>query len=249
MSHHLVECREVSFTYPDGTPALRDISFRITHGEAVAVIGANGAGKSTLLLHLAGVLLPQSGTVRVGDVLVDSSHLDEVRRTVGFVFQNPDDQLFMPTVFEDVAFGPRNLGIPEDQLENRVLEALRSVGADHVRDRAPYHLSGGEKRAVSIATVLALQPKILVLDEPAANLDPVNRRKVIRLLTQFSHTRILATHDLDLALDVCDRVLILHQGRITADGNAETILRDENILRQNGLELPLRFQGPMLPKD
>ncbi len=243
MSHHLVECRNLNFAYPDGTVALKDITFRITHGESVALIGANGAGKSTLLLHLAGVFLPQAGSVQVGDVFVDRAHLNEVRRTVGFVFQNPDDQLFMPTVFEDVAFGPRNLGTPETILEAVVMDALRNVGTEHLRDRPPYHLSGGEKRAVSIATVLALNPKILVLDEPTSNLDPMNRRKVIHLLNRFTHTRILATHDLDMALDVCERVIILHRGRITADGKASDLLFDSELLRQNGLELPLRYQG------
>lgn len=242
MSHHLVECRELSFAYPDGTPALRRINFKVTHGESVAVVGANGAGKSTLLLHLSGVFLPQSGTVQVGDVMVEKASLNQVRRTVGFVFQNSDDQLFMPTVFEDVAFGPRNFGIPESGIKGTVMEALQSVGADHLIDRPPYHLSGGEKRSVSIATVLALNPKILVLDEPASNLDPINRRKLIHLLNRFTHTKILATHDLDLVLDVCTRVLILNQGQIVADGEVNTILRDQKLLEHNGLELPLRFQ-------
>ncbi|NOZ03381.1 MAG: ABC transporter ATP-binding protein [FCB group bacterium] len=243
MSHHLVICRDLSFSYPDGTPALDRVSFLITHGESVAIVGANGAGKSTLLLHLAGVFLPQSGSVQVGDVKVEKAHLNEVRRTVGFVFQNPDDQLFMPTVFDDVAFGPRNLGTTEPGIEARVMAALNEVGAAHLRNRPPYHLSGGEKRSVSIATVLALNPGILVLDEPTSNLDPVNRRKMIRLLNQFTHTRILATHDLDLVLDVCTRVLILNQGRITADGEVQTVLRNKDLLERNGLELPLRFQN------
>jgi len=242
MSHHLVECKNLSYTYPDGTVALTDVSFRAVHGESIAIIGANGAGKSTLLLHLAGVILSQSGAVQVGDFTIDQKHLEDVRRTVGFVFQSPDDQLFMPTVFEDVAFGPRNLGTPEAILETVVMEALKEVGAEHLKDRPPHHLSMGQKRAVSIATVLALNPKILVLDEPTSNLDPVNRRKVINLLNHFTHTRVLATHDLDLALDVCRRVIILKDGKISADGEADVLLKDAGLLKKNGLELPLRFQ-------
>lgn len=182
MSHHLVEVKDLHYRYPDGTSALRGVSFRITHGEAVAIIGANGAGKSTLLLQLNGCLLPQAGTVRIGDLPLNRKTLLHVRRTVGMVFQDPDDQLFMPLVRDDVAFGPLNLGLPAEEVEARVESALATVGASHLKDRPPYRLSGGEKRAVAIASVLSMSPSILVMDEPTAALDPKTRRHLIQLL-------------------------------------------------------------------
>ncbi|HEU0264494.1 MAG TPA: ABC transporter ATP-binding protein, partial [Geobacterales bacterium] len=198
MSHHLVELRHVSHCYADGTKALTDISLRITHGESVAIIGANGAGKSTLLLHLNGSILPTTGEVRIGDSPVTRGTLAEVRRTVGMVFQDPDDQLFMPTVAEDVAFGPRNQGLPEEEVELRLASALSQVGALHLRQRPPYRLSVGEKKRVAIATVLAMSPDILVMDEPTAGLDPVGRRQLMALLREFHHTKIFTSHDLDM---------------------------------------------------
>jgi len=243
MSHHIVEVRDLSHQYPDGTSALRGISFRITHGESVAVVGSNGAGKSTLLLHLTGALKPASGEIRIGDFPVTAKTLPAIRRTVGMVFQDPDDQLFMPTVTDDVAFGPLNLGLPQEEVRNRVREALAIVGAGHLRDRPPYRLSQGEKRAVSIATVLAMSPDILVMDEPTANMDPTARRQVIELLKTFEHTKIIATHDLDLALDLCRRTLIIHEGRLAADGATLEIMQNEALLKRNRLEKPLRMQG------
>jgi cobalt/nickel transport system ATP-binding protein len=241
MSHHGVEARNLSYAYPDGTPALAGVSLRITHGEAVAVVGANGAGKSTLLAFLAGLLV--SDTVRIGDVPVTPHTLGAIRRAVGYVFQNPDDQLFMPTVGEDVAFGPQNLGLPPDEVKRRVNDALTTVGAASLAARAPYRLSGGEKRAVAIATVLAMAPSILVLDEPSAGLDPAARRRLIDLLRGFTHTRIIATHDLDLVLDVCDRVLVLHRGETQADGAPEQVFGDAALLARCQLEAPLSWQG------
>jgi cobalt/nickel transport system ATP-binding protein len=242
MSHHLTEARDVRYTYPDGTRALDGVTFRIGHGESVGVIGANGAGKSTLLLLLLGVLLADSGEVRVGDMTVTKRTLPHIREHVGMVFQDPDDQLFMGTVFEDVAFGPRNLGLEEPEVERRVALALATVGISHLRDRAPYRLSGGEKRAAGIATVLSMEPDILVLDEPTAGLDPKARRRVIGLLRGFDHTRIVTSHDLDMVLDVCTRVIVLADGRVAADGPSDEILRDESLLLACGLELPLSLQ-------
>jgi cobalt/nickel transport system ATP-binding protein len=243
MSHHIVEARELSFAYADGTRALDGVSFRIEHGESVAIVGANGAGKSTLLLHLVGCLVPTAGAVRVGDVPLAKATLAMVRRAVGMVFQDPDDQLFMPTVFEDVAFGPANQGLLPDEIEARAQRALEAVGAAHLRDRPPYRLSIGEKRRVAIATALSTSPDILVLDEPTSSLDPRSRRQLIALLSRFSHTKILATHDLDLVLELCDRTIVLARGRIAADGRTEELLRDRALLEANGLELPLRLQG------
>ncbi len=243
MSHHLVEVDRLAYAYPDGTQALREISFRVTHGESVAIVGANGAGKSTLLLHLNGYLRPQQGRVRIGDFPLAKETLAAVRRTVGMVFQDPDDQLFMPTVQEDVAFGPLNLGLPADEVELRVVDALERVGALALRERPPYRLSGGEKRAVAIATVLAMDPAILVMDEPSSNLDPGARRRLIRLLSGFEHTKLIATHDLDLALELCERTIVLREGRVAADGPSTEIFADSELLASSSLELPLRLQG------
>lgn len=243
MSHHTIEAEDLHHAYPDGTVALRGVSFRITHGESVAIVGENGAGKSTLLLHLNGYLSPTGGGVRVGGYPLNRDTLRAVRRTVGMVFQDPDDQLFMPTVFEDVAFGPLNLGLPPEEVEGRVARALETVGMGGLGTRPPYKLSGGEKRAAAIATVLAMEPDILVMDEPSASLDPRSRRRLIELLRSFSHTKIIATHDLDMALDLCERTLVLHEGRIAADGPTRDILRDESILGPCSLEKPLRLQG------
>lgn len=243
MSHHLVELRDLSYTYPDGTQALHQVGFRIIHGESVALIGANGAGKSTLLMHLNGALLPQTGSVRIGDTPVTRATLPEIRRSVGMVFQDADDQLFMPTVGEDVTFGPLNLGLPPDEVERRASAALTRVGAEGLRERPPHHLSGGEKRNVAIATVLAMHPDVLVMDEPSASLDPLARRRLIGLLQSFEHTKIIATHDLDLVLDVCQRTIVMHQGRVTADGPTREIFRDEPLLLRSHLEKPLRMQA------
>jgi len=243
MSHHLVEAEHLRYVYPDGTVALRDVSFRITHGESVAVIGANGAGKSTLLLHLNGYLTPTSGAVRVGDLSFTKKTLPEIRRRVGMVFQDPDDQLFMPTVCEDVAFGPLNLGLSSGEVEARVREALERVGAEHLRERPPYRLSGGEKKRVAIATVLSMAPDILVMDEPTNGLDPFARRRLIELLTDFRHTKIFTSHDLDMVLELCERTIVLHDGEVRADGPTREIFRDDGLLASCRLEKPLSMQG------
>ncbi len=243
MSHHIVEAKDLHYTYPDGTPGLDGLSFRFVHGESVGIVGENGAGKSTLLLHLIGYLSPTQGTVQVGDVQVTPKTLPYVRRSAGMIFQDPDDQLFMPAVYEEVAFGPLNLGLTPEEVEQRVQTALETVGASHLRDRPPYHLSGGEKRAVAIASVLSMSPSILVMDEPTANLDPRSRRQVIELLNSFEHTRIIATHDLDLVLDVCTRTIVMHHGRIAADGSPLEVFGNEALLRDCHLEKPLRMQA------
>lgn len=243
MSHHIVEVANLRHVYPDGTEALRGVSFRITHGESVAIIGANGAGKSTLLLHLNGQLIPSEGSIRVGDFPLTKVTLPEIRRTVGMVFQNPDDQLFMPTVYDDVAFGPLNLGFPREEVAQRVHDALEQVGAVHVMHKAPYHLSGGEKKRVAIATVLSMSPDILVMDEPTSGLDPCARRQLMQLLREFRHTKIFTSHDLDMVLDVCERVIVLHEGEVMADGPAREIFANERLLLECRLEKPLSMQG------
>ena len=242
MSHPAVEVRGLTHAYPDGTPALRGVDLRILPGESVAVVGANGAGKSTLLLHLNGLLLPGTGDVHIGGLAVTRATLPQVRRAVGFVFQDADDQLFMPTVQDDVAFGPSNLGLSAQEVQTRVRAALESVGAAHLAARAPYRLSGGEKRVVAIAGVLAMAPSILVLDEPSSGLDPAARRRLIGLLRSFTQTRVIASHDLDLVLDVCRRVVVLHDGKVQADGSPDELFTDLELLRLCHLEPPLSGQ-------
>jgi cobalt/nickel transport system ATP-binding protein len=243
MSHHKVEVKNLRYVYPDGTVALHDVSFRIHHGESVAIVGANGAGKSTLLLHLNGYLSATSGEIVIGGTQLVKRNLTEIRRTVGMVFQDPDDQLFMPTVFDDIAFGPLNMGLAAAEVESRVTEALERVGAANLRNKPPYHLSGGEKKRVAIATVLSMLPEILVLDEPTNGLDPHARRQLIALLQAFHHTRIVTSHDLDMVLDMCERTIVLQEGRVVADGPTLEIFGNEELLKTCRLEKPLAMQG------
>ena len=243
MSHHIVIVQDLKYAYPDGTEALHGISFRLAHGESLAIVGENGAGKSTLLLHLNGYLTPNQGSIQIGDYPLNKKTLKFVRRSVGMVFQDSDDQLFMPTVYDDVAFGPVNLGLAPEDVDARVMQALKTVDTSHLKDRPPYKLSGGEKRSVAIASVLSMSPDILVMDEPTSNLDPKARRKLIELLKSFEHTKIIATHDLDMVLDVCDRTLVIHEGRVTADGPTMEVFKDVALLEQSHLEQPLRIQG------
>jgi cobalt/nickel transport system ATP-binding protein len=243
MSHHFIDFKNVRFRYPDGTEALRGVTFLITHGESVGLVGAIGAGKSTLLLQINGYLLPSSGSINVGDIDLNKKTKQEIRKKVGVVFQNPDDQLFMPTVYDDVAFGPLNLGMSPETVIDRVNSALETVGCLDLKEKPPHHLSGGQKRAVSIATVLAMEPDILVMDEPSSNLDPRSRRHLMGLLKGFKHTKIIASHDLDLILEVCERCLVIKDGLIVADGPSSKILTDRTLLEENSLELPLSLQN------
>jgi cobalt/nickel transport system ATP-binding protein len=238
MSNAHIEVTELSYAYPDSTKALHGISFTIKHGEAVGLIGANGAGKSTLLLHLNGFYTANAGRIRLGDLELSPTTLAAARRAVGLVFQNPDDQLFMPTVGEDVAFGPLYADWPTARINTAVATALERVGMAHLIHRPPYRLSAGEKRAVAIAAVLATEPDTLVMDEPSSNLDPRARRRLIDLLRSFQHTRIIATHDLELVVEVCTRVIVLDAGRIVATGPTRDILSNESLMLAHGLESP-----------
>lgn len=229
MSHHYIKATDIHFSYPDGYEALRGVNFMIRHGERVALLGRNGAGKSTLLLHCDGLLLPSKGEMNIGGIPVVKTTLPEIRRSVGMVFQNPDDQLFMPTVEEDVAFGPINMGIPRKDIDKIVTESLQEVGALSLRHRQPATLSGGQKRRVAIATVLAMMPSVLVLDEPTSNLDFGGRRELIRLLDKFHHTQLIATHDLPFVRQHCPRSIVLHEGKIVADGPTVEILSSPQI--------------------
>jgi len=243
MSHHIIEVKNLDYVYPDGKQALKNISFRVTHGESVGIIGLNGAGKSTLLMHLNGVLFPTSGEVSIGEVAVQKSTLPVIRQHVGFIFQNPDDQLFMSTVYDDVAFGPRNYKLSESEVEKRVLSALDTVGIAHLRNRPPYKLSEGEKRAAAIASILSMSPDILVMDEPSSSLDPSSRRRLIKLLHSFKHTRIIASHDLDMVLEICERTIVIKNGEILADDATLKIFENEELLAISGLEKPFCMQN------
>jgi cobalt/nickel transport system ATP-binding protein len=236
-----IEATAVSFTFPDGHQALSACTLAVDEGERIALLGPNGAGKTTFVLHLNGVLSPASGSIAIGGLEVTRARLAEIRRRVGIVFQDPDDQLFMPTVFEDVAFGPRNLAWDEHVVEAHVHRALAAVGMqDHVR-RPPHHLSFGERRRIAVATVLAMDPDVLVLDEPSSNLDPAARRELADILTGIDITLLMVTHDLPYALELCSRAVIMNDGAIVADGAIASILGNADLMSRNRLELPYGF--------
>jgi cobalt/nickel transport system ATP-binding protein len=236
----------IEFAYPDGHTALSGVDFHVHPGERVALLGPNGAGKTTLVLHLNGILRPDLGEVVVGGVTVADATLADVRRRTGIVFQDPDDQLFMPTVRQDVAFGPANLGIAGDDLDRRVESALAAVGMADVADRPPHHLSYGQRRRVAVATVLSMGPEILVLDEPSSNLDPASRRELAEILRSLDITMLMVTHDLPYALELCPRAIVLNAGRVTADGPTARLLADRDLMAANRLELPFGFDRSLL---
>ncbi|MCU0568490.1 MAG: energy-coupling factor ABC transporter ATP-binding protein [Oculatellaceae cyanobacterium Prado106] len=246
MHHNPIHIENLSYAYADGTQALSRLNLSIQANERVAIVGANGSGKSTLLQHLNGILLPQTGEIIVGEMPVEPRYLTAIRNFVGLVFQNPDDQIFMPTVWEDVTFGPMNQGLRGHDLMHRSHHAMQAVGLtpEVYADRLASNLSGGEKKRVAIAGVLAMQPQVLVLDEPTAQLDPRCRRQLIRLLENLPLTQIIATHDLDLAVDICSRTVVLSQGKIVYDGSTATLMSDSAFLEQHALEMPLCFSRP-----
>lgn len=242
MSHHYLRFDDVHYRYPNGYEALCGVSFCITHGEKVALVGANGAGKSTLLLHTNGLLIPSQGEVAMGGIKLTRRTLPLVRQSVGLVFQDSDNQLFMPTVEEDVAFGPSNMRLEPEEIRRRVTEALDAVGALHLRGASPFRLSGGQKKRVAIATVLSMEPSVLVMDEPTSNLDPRARRQIIDLIRRFGHTTLIATHDMEMVLDLCDRTIVMKQGRIVADGSTRHVFGDLALLEECGLEQPCELR-------
>jgi cobalt/nickel transport system ATP-binding protein len=231
----VIQVDALSFTYPDGQRALDGLSLAVRDGEKVGLIGANGAGKSTLLLHLNGIL-PSNGCVRVLGMKVEKANLKTIRQSVGLVFQNPDDQLFCPTVGDDVAFGPRQLRLPEAEVAARVRDSLAAVGLRGFEGRSAFHMSFGEKKRVAIATTLSMNPKVLALDEPTSNLDPKSRKELIRLLRRLGGTQVIASHDLDLIRTLCDRAVLLSKGRNVAEGAPAKILSDTALLEAHGLE-------------
>ncbi|AIA04099.1 MULTISPECIES: energy-coupling factor ABC transporter ATP-binding protein [Streptomyces] len=231
----------LAYAYPDGHQALFGVDLTLQRGERVALLGPNGAGKTTLVLHLNGILEAGAGSVTVAGLPVAKAHLAEIRRRVGIVFQDPDDQLFMPTVREDVAFGPAAAGLRGAALDARVTEALDRVGMTAFADRPPHHLSFGQRRRVAVATVLAMRPEILVLDEPSSNLDPASRRELADILRSLDVTVLMVTHDLPYALELCPRSVVLSDGVIVADGTTQELLCDEELMRGHRLELPFGF--------
>lgn len=245
MTEPALQIAGLSFAYPGSArPVLDELDLTVEAGERVAVLGPNGSGKTTLMLHLNGLLEASSGAVTVCGLALSKPNLAEIRRRVGLVFQDPDDQLFMGTVGADVAFGPANRGVTGAERDARVTEALAAVGAVELADRNPYHLSGGEKRRVALATALAMQPELLVLDEPTSGLDPVGRRELAELLVRIGGTQLIVTHDLPFVLATCPRAVILDDGRIVADGATSTLLADATRLARHRLELPYGYPTP-----
>lgn len=239
----MLRVEHVSFSYDKEHPVLRELSFHIGPGERVGLIGANGAGKSTLMKLFLGLLPCQRGEIHAGGVQVSRENLARVRQTLGFVLQDSDNQMFMPTVYEDMMFAPLNYGLPREEAEQRVDAVLERLGLTELKHRYNHKISQGEKRMAAIATILAMEPAVLLMDEPTTSLDPCNRRKVIRTIGTLPQTILIASHDLDMILDTCQRVILLSQGTIAADGPADVILRDRELLENNQLELPLCLSG------
>lgn len=238
-----IDCRNVTFSYQKDREVLQDICLSAEHGESVGLVGANGVGKSTFLKLLVGLVTGYQGEIYVQGQPVIKKHLTDIRKKVGYVFQDSDSQLFMSTVHEDVAFGPRNYGCSEKETERRVMEALQKVKIEALRDRQIYRMSGGEKKLASIATILAMEPEIVLLDEPSIALDPRNRRNLIGILNEMPETKVIASHDLDMILDTCERTVLLAEGKIICQGETKEILQNRELLETYGLELPLCMQG------
>jgi cobalt/nickel transport system ATP-binding protein len=248
MSTPVLDVRGLAFAYPDGNQALYGVDLHVHRGERVALLGPNGAGKTTFVLHLNGILTAGAGCVAVSGLPVEKANLQEIRRRVGIVFQDPDDQLFMPTVREDVAFGPANLGLRGDALDAVVLRALEQVGMADFVDRPPHHLSFGQRRRVAVATVLAMEPEILVMDEPSSNLDPASRRELAEIVRALDVTVLMVTHDLPYALELCERSVVLDDGVIVADGATRDVLADAALMAAHRLELPYGFSPTATPR-
>ncbi len=235
-----VEIENFSYDYPDGTKALVDINLTIAHGEKVAIIGPNGAGKSTLLLAMS-AFLKGTGKIIIDGIEATAKNAKKIRSVLGLVMQNPDEQLFMPTLFDDVAFGPMNMALGESEVKERTADAIKTVGLEGMETKPPHHLSGGQKRSAAIATILSMEPKIITMDEPEASLDPRTRNKLTELLGSLSQTLIIATCNMDFAAGLCERAILIDEGRIIADGNASQIMSDSELMRTHGLEVPAVF--------
>ena len=237
----MIEFRNVTFSYGEA-PVVENLSFSIKKGETVGLIGANGAGKSTIMKLMLG-LITGTGEIKVDGLPMNKENLGEIRKKIGFVLQDSDNQMFMPTVYEDMIFGPRNYGLSKEETDRRVDAVLAQLGLQDLKHRHNHKISGGEKRMAAIATILAMEPEMILMDEPSTALDPVNRRTVINTINRLPQTKLIASHDLDMILDTCQRVILLSHGAIVADGDAETILRDKELLEANRMELPFCLQG------
>ena len=242
MSDTCIELKQVDFAYDKNIQILKQVTMQIEFGESVGLIGANGVGKSTLLKLLVGLNENYTGDIQVRGIPVVGQKLVEIRKKLGYVFQDSENQLFMSTVLEDVAFGPRNYGLSESEVKKRVEDALKRMRIEHLAEKQIYKLSGGEKKMAAIATILAMQPEVVLMDEPTIALDPKNRRNLIHILNELSQTKLIASHDLDMIYDTCDRVVLMDQGEVVADGMAKEILTDQKLLEEHGLELPLGIQ-------
>ena len=243
MNYITIDVEHLSFGYEKGSEILSQISLHAAQSDSIGLIGANGVGKSTFLKLLVGLYLDFEGTIRIGNLPVERSTLPAIRSKIGYVFQDSDSQLFMSTAYEDIAFAPRNYGLPESEVQSRVEQALRLTGIENLRDKQIYKMSGGEKKLVSIATILSMTPDIILMDEPSIALDPRNRRNLIHILNTFDHLKIIASHDLDLILDTCERTILMSDGKIICDGSTKEILTDKELLEANGLELQFRLQS------
>lgn len=243
MSHIHIDIDNLSYSYEKNTNILKNITLHANENDSIGLIGANGVGKSTLLKLLVGLNLGYEGSIRIMDIPLEKSTLNQIRQRVGYVFQDSDSQLFMSTIYEDVAFAPRNYGLPESEVESRVNKALEMTHISHLRDKQIYKLSGGEKKLASIATILSMTPDIILMDEPSVALDPRNRRGLINILNSFSHLKIIASHDLDFIWDTCERTILMADGKIIFDGDTKEVLQNKELLEANGLELPLSLSG------
>lgn len=238
----MIKIDQLSVRYNDGNQVINQLDMQIADGETVGVIGANGAGKSTLLMSLVGILLPSEGTIEIDGLLLDKKRLRELREKVGVIFQNPDDQLFMNNVYDDIAFGLRNHGLEEEIIHHRITGIMEELGVEKLQHVNSHKLSGGEKRIIAIATILVMEPSVVLFDEPSSFLDPKTRRRLIVLLRGLKVTKLIATHDLDMALELCDRIIVLKEGKIYAQGRAKEILTNQKLLEEAGLELPFCLQ-------
>ncbi len=239
----VIEISDLRYSYPDGKIALENINLDIFEGESVGIVGANGAGKTTLILHINGIIRNNNGNIKVVDMEMTDKNVRKIRSKVGLVFQNPEDQLFSPTVFEDVSFGPLNMKLPADEVVKRTTNALEMVEMSGFENRSSHHLSEGEKKRISIATVLSMNPEILVLDEPTSNLDPKHRRELINLLKKINKTIIIVSHDLEAMLELCNRTVLMNKGKIIKDGKTQELMSDKKLMEENYLERPMSLEN------